>query len=307
MVSKHVEGLFSAAYDGELSADARAAFDRHLAECPDCAAGFAQLTTAVDALRELGPARMPRPVRLPEGSPIPERRLARWPAQLPRGRGLVAGLAAAGMVAVAGGVTAVLVTRDLTPVRSSSALAGPLSPENAAGAGTAARAPSVSPPGASLAPQYEAPAPASEACAAPQPLGTGAASAAEIPAGFANRDTKDDGFTTVVLATQAGSFAPGATVDIYARLIDDSDGAVYLPCTLLEGPVPSSPSSSLTVPAFTPSATPLGGLTVDGQPLLEVTLPASAVAGETFQVVVAVPAGAGEAVASEVSLPIQVT
>jgi len=119
MVSDHVEGLFSAAYDGELSGDARAAFDRHLAECSACAAAFAQLSTAADALRELGPARMPRPVRLPEGAPIPQRRLVRLPARPSWGRGLVAGLTAAGMVAVAGGIAAVvIVTRPNSGVVS---------------------------------------------------------------------------------------------------------------------------------------------------------------------------------------------
>ena len=85
MVSGHVLSLFSAAYDGELSQDARSGFDRHLGECSACAAAFAELTTAVDALREQPPARMPHPVRLPEGSPAPERRWFGLPAWFPQG------------------------------------------------------------------------------------------------------------------------------------------------------------------------------------------------------------------------------
>ena len=98
-MSGHVDSLLSAAYDGELRPDARAAFDRHLAECTACAAAFAELTTAVDALREQPTARMPHPVRLPEGSPLPERRWFEVPARLSQGRRLLTGLTAAGLVA----------------------------------------------------------------------------------------------------------------------------------------------------------------------------------------------------------------
>jgi hypothetical protein len=301
-VSDHVDQLFSAAYDGDLDAGARAAFDLHLAGCPACAAGFARLTTAVDALRELGPARMPRPVRLPEGAPAAARHLVRWPLRLPRGGRLVAGLTAAGMVAVAGGVTAVVVSRDLSPARSSSALspAAGLGSEAVGGGADVPAAPGGSTrSSATLQPLFQVP-----SLCSPEVLATSSTSAAQTPAGFNNHDTYDDGVTTVVLATPVLSYSPGETVDIYSRLIDDGSGTVYLPCTFLGGPLSAS-TSPTAVPAST-AAMPVGDLSVDGQPLLQVEVPATAVAGDSFQIEVEVPSTSGSAPAFEGHLPIEV-
>jgi anti-sigma factor RsiW len=303
MVSRHVEALFSAAYDGELSPDARGAFDRHLAECPACAAAFAALTTAVDALREQPAARMPHPVRLPEGSPVPERRWFGLPARIPRGR-LVAGLSAAGVVAVAGVATALVIsggslTRGTPQSASSSTASVPTAGAYAGSEGNVAALPNLAAPSV-------APAPHSAACSA-QSLGVSAASAEQIPDGFNNRDTQDDGTTTVVIATQASGYTPGETVDVYARLIDDGTRAVSLPCTLLIGPEASRSGAAITVPATAAPATPAGALTYEGQPVLEVVVPGAAVAGETYQIVAQVPAAAGQTQGNQVSLTIQVT
>ncbi|MGO8687010.1 MAG: anti-sigma factor family protein [Candidatus Dormibacteria bacterium] len=299
-MTAHVDELFSAAYDGELDPGARAAFDRHLAGCPACAAGLARLTTAVDALRELGPARMPRSVRLPEGAPAAARRLVRWPLRLPRGRGLVAGLTAAGMVAVAGGVTALVVTRDLTPVRSSTSSGVALPGAAAGGRAAIPAAPVASPlPSAGLLPLV-----GPLGCPA-EVLATSPASAAEIPAGFNNHQTEDDGVTTVVLATPVLSYSPGETVDVYARLIDDGSQTVYLPCTFLEGPV-SATSSPTAVPASS-AAVPAGGLSVDGQPLLQVQVPATAVAGDILEIAVEVPSAVEATPTVEGHLSIEVS
>jgi hypothetical protein len=286
MVSGHVESLFSAAYDGELSPDARAAFDRHLGECSTCAAAFAELTTAVDALREQPTARMPHPVRLPEGSPGLEPRFAHRPMRLPRGRAIVAGLTAAGMVAVAGGVTAaVVLTRGAGPTRTYMA-APAVAPGSNAGAGAAIHAPLASPQSASLLPEL-APLLGGLTDCSPKALPISKAEALEIPVGFSNHATEDNGVSTGVVATQASSFVPGGTVDIYARLIDDSSHAVSLPCTVLVGPQSSSSSPGDDFTMAVP--TPVAGLTVDGQPLLQVTVPATAVAGQTYDILVAPP------------------
>jgi hypothetical protein len=61
------------------------------------------------------------------------------------------------------------------------------------------------------------------------------------------------------------------------------------------------------VPAITGSATPAGTLTVGGQPVLKVVVPSTATAGETYQIVVDVPASAGDPQAWQASLSIQVT
>ena len=280
MVSGHVESLFSAAYDGELSADARAAFDRHLGECSACAAAFAELTTAVDALREQPTARMPHPVRLPEGSPVPERRWFEVPARLSQGRRLLPGLTAAGLVAAAA-VAAVVVVGHLNSgtVVPSSSSAG-MSSGVALAPGAAIRAPLPSPQSASLLPELGL-----VPVCSPKALPISKAEALGIPTGFPNHATEDNGVSTGVVATQASSFAPGGTVDIYARLIDDSSGAVSLPCTFLVGPPPVS-SSGADEGTVVAVPTPVAGLTVDGQPLLQVTVPATAVAGQSFEIVV---------------------
>ena len=282
-MSGHVDFLLSAAYDGELRPDARAAFDRHLAECSACAAAFAELTTAVDALREQPTARMPHPVRLPEGSPGPERRWFDVPARLPERHRLVAGLSAAGVL-VAAAVAAVVVVGHLNSgtIVHSSASAG-VSSGAALAPGAAIRAPLPSPQSASLLPEVVGPLPV----CSPKALPISKAEALEIPAGFSNHATEDNGVSTGVVATQASSFVPGGTVDIYARLIDDSSHAVSLPCTVLLGPQSSSSSPGEDFTMAVP--TPVAGLTVDGQPLLQATVPATAVAGQTYDIVVGPP------------------
>ena len=309
-MSRHVERLFSAAYDGELSPQARAGFDRHLAECPACAAAFAELTTAVDVLREQGPARMPRPVRLPEGSPAAQRGLSGLLARPRWGHGLTGGLAAAGMVAAVAGVTAVVVVGHLNPgLETRSPTAGYSAPlEAGVSHGSAAQPVAGVNGGAGACPGAGCPSPTVATvpvgtCAATA-LGTSAASAAEIPTGFNNRDSNDDGTTRVVIATQASSFTPGETVDVYARVIDDDTGAVYLPCTSLEAAVSGS-SNALALPFEAILATPAPGIAVGGEPVLQVTLPVSTATGQTYQIVVEVPVSAGEA--RQVSLSINVT
>lgn len=316
-MSRHVDRLFSAAYDGELGSEARARFDRHLAECPACAAAFAELTTAVDVLREQGPARMPRPIRLPEGSPAAQHRLAGLFARPRWGHGLTAGLAAAGMVAVAGGIAALVLVGPLNPGithqspgysaslssgKSRSGVAGPVAPGadfGQASSGTGGCAAS------GCASKQAVPGATPAACAATS-LSISAVSAAEIPTGFNNHATEDDGSAKVVIATQASSFTPGETIDVYARVIDDGTGAVYLPCTSLEAAVSGS-TGALALPLVTIPATPAHGISVGGEPVLQVTIPLSAGAGQTYQIVVDVPVSAGETQARQVSLDIQVS
>jgi hypothetical protein len=306
-VSGHVESLFSAAYDGELGADARAAFDRHLGECSACAAAFAELTTAVDALREQPTARMPHPVRLPEGSPVPERRWFEVAARLSQGRRLLTGLTAAGLVAAAAVAAIVVLHAGSVPGNdrySSSAQSGSIGLSPAVGKGEQPPQSSACTSGCALLPEVVVPS-ASAACASTT-LSISATSAAQIPDGFNNRDTQDEGGTDVILAAPSFDYTPGATVDIYARLIN-STGAVSLPCTLLAGPEGGGSGAATEVPAITGSATPAGTLTVGGQPVLKVVVPSTATAGETYQIVVDVPASAGDPQAWQASLSIQVT
>lgn len=305
MVSGHVESLLSDAYDGELSPEARAAFDRHLGQCSACATAFAELTTAVDALREQPPARMPHPVRLPERSPVPERRWFGVPAwiRLPEGRRLVGGLTAAGVVAAAG-VAAFVVLNPSSGTGNTTRSQSSVSSGSGAFGAAPAKLPQSSACTGGCAPPEAVGLP--PVCPS-QTLNISAASAAEIPDGFNNQATHDDGITDVILATQSLDYTPGETVDIYSRVIDDGAGVVSLPCTLLAGPGVGGSSAALEAPASATYATPAGTLTVGGQPLLKVAVPRSASAGQTYQIVAEVPAGAGEAQAKQVTLTIQVT
>jgi hypothetical protein len=69
---RHVDALFTAAHDDDLSPIDEARFHAHIRSCKDCAAAFAEFTATVEALRELPKARMARVVHLPSTPPVAE-------------------------------------------------------------------------------------------------------------------------------------------------------------------------------------------------------------------------------------------
>ncbi|MGA7988473.1 MAG: zf-HC2 domain-containing protein [Candidatus Dormiibacterota bacterium] len=69
---RHVDDLFTAALDDELSPIDDARFYAHIQSCKDCAAAYAEFTATVEALRELPKARMARVVHLPSTAPVAE-------------------------------------------------------------------------------------------------------------------------------------------------------------------------------------------------------------------------------------------
>jgi anti-sigma factor RsiW len=69
---RHVDDLFTGAYDDDLSPIDEARFQAHLRACPDCSAGYTEFTATVEALRELPKARMARVVHLPSTAPVAE-------------------------------------------------------------------------------------------------------------------------------------------------------------------------------------------------------------------------------------------
>jgi hypothetical protein len=73
MTRRHVDDLFTAAYDDDLSAIDDARFHAHIRSCTDCAAAFTEFTATVEALHELPKARLARPVHLPSTPPVAER------------------------------------------------------------------------------------------------------------------------------------------------------------------------------------------------------------------------------------------
>ncbi len=70
---RHLDDLFSAAYEDELSPIEEARFHAHVQSCAPCAAAYAEFRASVEALRELPKARMPHVVHLPSTSPVAER------------------------------------------------------------------------------------------------------------------------------------------------------------------------------------------------------------------------------------------
>lgn len=107
MPPRHVDDLFSAAYDDALTERQRRFFTEHLQECSQCRSAYEQFHLSVDTVRALPPARMPIPVHLPSTAPVAEQRpLARlrlpWTPRFRPGMATgVAALAAAVLVAVA--------------------------------------------------------------------------------------------------------------------------------------------------------------------------------------------------------------
>lgn len=108
MPPHHVQDLFSAAYDGELSSEQWLRFKEHLAACADCTAAYDAFRTGVDSVRLLPAARMPLPVHLPGGAPVAQRRTAsawlrglRRVPLVPGGATAVAAVAAAAIALIA--------------------------------------------------------------------------------------------------------------------------------------------------------------------------------------------------------------
>ncbi len=71
-VRRHVDDLFTGAYDDDLSPIDEARFQAHLRSCSDCEAAYAEYTATVEALHELPKARMARVVHLPSTPPVAE-------------------------------------------------------------------------------------------------------------------------------------------------------------------------------------------------------------------------------------------
>ena len=103
---RHVDDLFTAALDDELSPIDDARFYSHIRSCKDCSAAYTEFTATVEALRELPKARMARVVHLPSTPPV---------AEASRRRGISLGWLNAGLLrrfpatALAGGVAVVLI------------------------------------------------------------------------------------------------------------------------------------------------------------------------------------------------------
>ncbi len=306
----HVEHLLSRAYDGDLDAHQRALFDGHLSACGPCSAAYADLATVLGAVRGLPPVRMPHPVRLPEGLPRAAGRRWSWS----RGAtALAGGDASAGWTRLplrhpwvtgllGAAATAALIAAIVVPSISRGPGFSGISSSLGNGA-TGQYSPGIPPAAIPNAPCSGC----SSAPACPVTLAPGArAVGTAIPAVYNNREVRDDGVTTAILATSVSSYAPGESVEIYARLVDDRTGTVSLPCAYLEpAPTPTAgPQHAIATPASGAFSAPVPaqlGL-ADG---LSVKVPGTAVPGETLEIVIEVPGRGGEP-AHQVDLSITV-
>ena len=227
MGERHLERLFSEAYDRQLDDAERRRFEEHLAGCEQCRQGYAWYRSTVDSVRALPPARMPVPVVLPASAPVMEAGSAgRWRALVaaamrPRPLAAAGALAAGGIAAV---VIAVHVSHGGTSGTSLTARGGPAQ-------GFSGPAPEHASVAACQIRPFAVPAPAGQAATA-------------APDSFPNKvvvRSAGDG-QTLVLATEEHSYHPGETILVYARLVGSGNAATSLvPCvSLVRGQVPTA-------------------------------------------------------------------
>jgi len=70
---RHLDDLFSSAYEDDLSPVDEARFQAHIQSCAPCAEAYAEFRATIEALRELPRAPMPHVVHLPSTPPVAER------------------------------------------------------------------------------------------------------------------------------------------------------------------------------------------------------------------------------------------
>lgn len=213
MGERHVEELFSLAYDGELSDRERQRYEAHVASCARCAAGAEEFRAAIDAVRALPPAPMPVRVVLPSTPPVAERRswwaLPRLPHVSP-----VWGAGAMAAVGIAAVVVAVHAHGGGAPSTSATSLS-PLAQARSGGSGN------------QLA----------DFCTTPLAVTTAkpGVTLGGSPAGFSNRVTisiPQRPGEELVLATTGSHYAPGSQVLVFAALTTGTHKAV-VPCVTL--------------------------------------------------------------------------
>jgi hypothetical protein len=294
---RHVDALFTAAHDDDLSPIDEARFHAHIRTCKDCAAAFAEFTATVEALRELPKARMARVVHLPSTPPVAERStrprislgwlnaglLRRFPATA------VAGAVAAGLIIFAlvhngGGITS---TKGTPSSFGSSAVGSGVQPVAGPPAGSA---------------QGSACTPAIASIVESSP-----------PAGFSPArvaTTASLPGARLVLATSSLSVKAGQSVVVYAQLslpvaslgIPGTTGApparrTVRPCVSVAvagtgyklGTEAGTANPQLSEPPLASPASLHG--TTDTAPLLAFTVPPGLAPGTELQVVASIPAG----------------
>ena len=289
MPQRHVEDLFSAAYDDELTESQADSFHQHLRGCATCASGYETFRASVDAVRALPQARMPHTVHLPSTLPVAEQR-PRWRRlRMPRprfgygGATLVAGVAAAAILAI------VLVRPTSQSTRS----------ESGGAAGSQFQGALQQPSGCS-------------------PRTVAAQASGDAPAGYNHRalglDASRPG-QRLLLATTTGDVAAGSQVVVYAQLtvppaVAAAPGGAQapagsgpspqgvIPCLSLSNSGAVSPLAVSSAPvaqdnggASTHAAASAVGTDNGPSPLFVFTVPPNTPPGTVLYIVATVPPG----------------
>lgn len=285
--AQHVEPLFSAAIDDELSPAQAQSFHDHLAQCSDCNASYQTLIEAVGKVRALPKAAMPLPVHLPSGAPAAERATASdWlrrliPRRLPMGA--ATGLAALAAVAI----VVVGLTRGSAP-----ATQAPLATQNhAAKVGNAPNAAGTT---------------------AQCPVGAAAGSAPEFAYRTSSSDRSRPG-QQLVLSASDSSVAAGSQIRVYAALTVPAQAAgvpgaaasaattTITPCLSVSGA-----SGAFASNALAPG--PIAGDQVAGDAGGEtVTIPTGTPPGTVIHVLATIPANYPSASQAPLSATLDIT
>jgi anti-sigma factor RsiW len=288
---RHLDDLFSAAYEDELSPIDEARFQAHMQSCAPCAAAYAEFRASIEALREMPRARMPHVVHLPSTPPVAER-----PAR-PRiglswfNLGLVRRFPA---TAIAGAAAVVLVIAALAHGTGQAPTAG--------GSANLAIVPAVG-PGSPVA---------QAACA----HGIVDIPGAVLPASFTHEDLATDAAQPalrLVLAAPSLVVSAGKSAVVYAQLSVpvtslSIPGAAtapparsVLPCVSIGvsdshgqlSPLPTSVTLGGPAANGNGTATPAAGFQIEGGagPLLDFVVPAGLASGTEIHVTATIPAG----------------
>jgi len=195
---RHVDDLFSAAYENDLSAIDDARFHSHLQSCAPCATAFAEFSASVEALRELPRARMPHAVHLPSTPPVAERTAGSRISLGWLNLGLLRRFPA---TAAAAGIAAVLV---IIAVTHGTGVPNGADNKSVAGLGSTANA---------------VPMPAVATASCTQPIVRVAGSSLPVSYSAEQRVTvPSQPGVRLVLATSSLEVAAGHPVDVYAQL-----------------------------------------------------------------------------------------
>jgi hypothetical protein len=291
---RHLDDLFSAAYDDELSPIEEARFHAHMQSCAPCAAAYAEFRSTVEALREMPKAQMPHVVHLPSTSPVAER------APRPRiglgwfNLGVVRrfpATAIAGAFVVLLAVTALLHGGATPTSTGSNALQGPAADSGQHGSAAGPQVPTTS-------------------CTSIVGI-----TAAGLPASFSQEDLATDPAQPaehLILAAPTLQVTAGKPAVVYAELsvplrsaanpgttsaplparavlpcvsvsvVSTGDRLEFLPA--VEAPQPQGAGSSEVSPGFVISPSTTG-------PLLSFQVPAGLAPGTELRVVATIPAG----------------